>query len=406
MKKLVISLFLMVFAGIIEAQTIHWLTFIDTKDERVGKIDVLGRQVLYSHFINEVNAALSEEGYDADVQDFYDYKMTPENCKAAVELLRVDPKDIIVFYYIGHGGRPTTDTGYMKEHPYPQMCLGQWNQNKYIPLEWVNKMLSSKGARLSVTIGMCCNSLSNITIKDGPTFTPNYGAADMSSNKIKRIQELFLNYKGSVLATSASPTQTSGCFPTPLGVIDRYTTVLCNIFDNSLDNLDVELNWDLLLGSIGRIINEKTDGDQTPIFETHLQKVSGQKTAPKRQAPTQQQVQQTKQQQTPSSTKQKGNGDDWINSINSKLRSLINVEIGENNRQKLEAQLNDLLAPNAVVRILGQDSETVIDKEEASDFLGRLATSRLLLYVSVEEGTFDSNHRIKTLKVREYYKKK
>ena len=49
----------------------------------------------------------------------------------------------------------------MRTHPYPQMCLAQHDENKFIPLEWVDKQLKSKGARLSVTIGMCCNNLDN-----------------------------------------------------------------------------------------------------------------------------------------------------------------------------------------------------------------------------------------------------
>ena len=101
MKKLFSAICLLLSVVAVEAQTIHWITFIDTNDENVGKIDVLGRKVLYSHFINEVNAALAPVGYSSDIQDFYGDKVTPENCKSTVELLRVsNPDDIIVFYYI------------------------------------------------------------------------------------------------------------------------------------------------------------------------------------------------------------------------------------------------------------------------------------------------------------------
>lgn len=388
-----------------EAQTIHWLTFIDTKDERVGQIDVLGRKVLYSHFVNEVNAALAPKGYISDIQDYYDNKVTPENCKAAIQLLRINnPDDIIVFYYIGHGGRPITDTGYMMEHPYPQMCLAQHDERKFIPLEWVYEELSSKGARLSITIGMCCNNLSNISIKEGPTFSPNYGTTYMSGTKLARIQDLFLNVKGNVLSTSASPTQTSGCFKSDFGIIDRYTTVLCDIFNSALDDYSKTLTWDDLLESISSIIDKNTNGEQTPIHETHLAVV----TAPRTKTPvvpTQQQVQQAKQQQTPNTTKQQGNGDEWINSLSDKLGTLINVNVAEYDRIELEKRLNGLFADNAQVRILSQDSDVAIDREDANTFLGRLATSRLLLKIAVVEGSFDSNNKIKSLKVREIYKK-
>lgn len=406
MKKLFSAICLLLSVVAVEAQTIHWITFIDTNDENVGKIDVLGRKVLYSHFINEVNAALAPVGYSSDIQDFYGDKVTPENCKSTVELLRVsNPDDIIVFYYIGHGARPITDPGYMMEHPYPQICLQtKFPESKFIPLEWIYKQLSTKGARLTVTIGMCCNSLANISIKDGPTFSPNYGPTYMSGKKLDRIQDLFLRAKGNVISTSASPTQTSGCFKSDFGIIDRYTTVLCDIFNSALDSYDKTLTWDDLLEAISTIIDKNTNSEQTPIHETHLVTASIPK--PKTpNVPTKQQVQQTQQKQTPGTTKQQGNGDEWINDLTNKLGTLINVNVGEYDRKQLEGNLNSLFAPGAQVRILGQDSNTSVDREDAQVFLGRLATSSLLLKVAVVEGEFDSNNRITSLKVRELYKK-
>ncbi len=410
MKRLFFLLSLIAMLSAAQAQTIHWLTFIDTNDSRVGEIDVRGRKVLYGYFINEVNAALAPKGYKSHVLDFYGDATTPANCKAAVRNLRVDPEDIIVFYYIGHGGRPNTDVEYMKQHPYPQMCmqLEKFPESQFIPLEWVYKELSSKGARLSVTIGMCCNSLSNISIKSGPAFTPNYGATYMSDNKIARIQDLFLGVKGSVIATSASPTQTSGCFESDFGVVDAYTTVLCDIFETQLKEIDGTLTWDVLLGSISRIIDSNTGGNnvpfkdrQTPIHETHLVAAS----QPATTTPT-----------TPSQTEvPKGQGSSendgsdvglqgFVNFLSDAFDVLINTNVDEMERIELEQKLNTLFARNAVVRIVGQDGKTLVNKESASVFLGRLATSRLLLKVVPVDIAFDGNS-ITELYVQEVYRK-
>lgn len=405
MKKIVSSICLLLAVMTVQAQTIHWLTFIDTTDENVGKVDVTGRQVLYSNFINEVNAALAPKGYSTDIMDFYGNKVTPENCKAAVQQLRIsNPNDIIVFYYIGHGGRPNTDEAYMKAHPYPQMCMAQWNESKFIPLEWVYKELSSKNARLCVTIGMCCNSISNMSIKDGPKFTPNYGSSYMSGNKLARIQELFLGAKGNVLATSASPTQTSGCFSTDFGVVDCYTTVLCSIFKNSLDELNGPLTWNELLEAISSIIDKNTNGEQTPIHNLNL--IDAPVPRPSTPSvPTKEQVEETKKQQTQNTTIEQGDDSDWVNELTNMFGVLINTELSEDKRIEIEQVLNTLFVDNAQVRVLAQDSNTIIDREDADVFLGRLATSRLLLRVSVVEGSFDSNGKIKSLKVREVYRK-
>lgn len=405
MKKLLLLVCFLLAVVAVDAKTIYWLTFIDTNDKNVGEIDVLGREVLYNHFIDEVNAALAENGYEADVQDFYGNKVTPENCKSAIELLRVTSEDIVVFYYIGHGGRPSTDAEYMKKHPWPQMCMSQRDENKYIPLEWVHKTLGSKGARLAVTIGMCCNSLSNISIKEGPKFSPNYGATYVGSNKMKRIQDLFLNATGSVLATSASPKQTSGCLRSDFGVVDAYTTVLCTIFDKALDSYEQTLTWNDLLNNISYIVNEKTDGEQTPIHDVSGLTASAKPIRTKPVTPTQSQIQNTKQQQTPSTTKQSGNGDDWINDLTSIFDALVNTSIDEEKRMQLADDIKVLFSSNAKVNALGQDETTSVDTESSADFLDRISTSHIILKVIVKEGSFDNNNRITKLKVKEVYKK-
>jgi hypothetical protein len=79
--------------------------------------------------------------------------------------------------------------------------------------------------------------------------------------------------------------------------------------------------------------------------------------------------------------------------------------VGEYKRIQLEKSLNTLFANDAQVRIIAQDGETIVDREDADVFLGRLATSSILLNVAVTEGTFDSSGKIASLKVREIYRK-
>ena len=443
MKKIIPILIYFVLAFTNQAQTIHWLTFIDTTDPNVGQIDVYGRNMLYGYFINEVNGALAEKGYKSDIQDFYRYQVSPDNCKQAVEMLTVtDPEDIIVFYYIGHGGRPSADADYIRKHPYPQMCLAQHNPDKYIPLEWIDKQLRKKGARLTVTLGMCCNNISNeISIKDAPNFTSSYSPIFMTANKRKRIQELFLNTKGNVLATSASPGQTSGCFqiapdnplfPNPANYRDRYTYAICSFFKTELDKCNQSLDWNDFLGLISKFVNHYSNGQQTPINEVHIAKA----TAPsviKPAVPTSQEIQETKKKQSQVPTRKKENSksqtssnaqplvnsqresinvvmneNSWKNDLTNYLTMLINTSLSDEDRQKLESQLSSILfADTATIRFLGHNSETVIDRADASDWLGLLATNPdgHILKVVVEEGTLDSNKRIKDLKVREIYKK-
>lgn len=423
MKKTLLTVCTALMCFFADAQTIHWMTFIDTTDPNVGKVDVYGRQMLYGYFINEVNAALELKGYNSDIQDFYGSRVTPENCKDAVDMLEVsDPNDIIVFYYIGHGARPATDSDYMKEHPYPQMCMAQHDEDKFIPLEWVCDQLSSKGARLSVTIGMCCNSISsNVSVKEEPNFSPNYGATYLSGNKIQRIQELFLNTKGNIIATSSSPRQTSGCVqvggPQPCHPIlamqnpqwfrDWYSFAICCFFYTQLDKYKDTLNWDDFLGMVSEFVDTNTRGSQTPIYDIYPAKVVSEQ----RKDVKPNTIEETQKKQTSGGVIKRGDEGStaWINELTNHLNTLIKVSLSNSERHTLEVRLCEtLFAENAVVKFLAQDSDAVIDKSGVSDWLGLLATnpSGRIIKVIVEEGTFDSNNRIETLKVREIYKQK
>lgn len=190
MRKILLTLSLLLITIMSQAQTIHWLTFIDTRDDRVGEVDVLGRKVLYGRYVNLINAALASKGYTAKIYDYFDTRLSPENCKAAIQNLRCQPNDIIMFYYIGHGGRAINDNSTV----YPQMCMGQSYDDKMIPLTWVYNQLKAKGARLNVVIGMCCNSETRgMTSKMAPSFSPNEGNTYMANEEAARIQELCLN---------------------------------------------------------------------------------------------------------------------------------------------------------------------------------------------------------------------
>lgn len=402
----------------LQSQTIHWLTFIDTTDSNVGAIDVYCRQMLYRYFIDEVNSALRLKGYKCDIQDFTGYNVSPSQCKSAIKRLKItNPDDIVVFYYIGHGVRPSTNREYVKEHPFPQMCLAQGidNEDMFIPLEWVDEQLSSKGARLAVTIGMCCNNFnSDVSIKDDVNYSPNYGPTTLSPNKIKRIQELFLNNKGHVIATSASPGQTSESIfigpyiNIPASYRDVYTYAIYQFFRYNLNNYSKTLNWDSFLGEISRLVDSKTGGRQTPIHRVHTSS-SDKPTTPKPTVPTASEIQKTKQTQQASTTVKQGenNGDNWISNLGNYLSTLINTSVSDSERQALESRLlSELFAKDAVVRFLPQDSDTSIDKSSVADWLGLLSTNPngRIINVTVVEGQLDTDKKIKSLKVREAYK--
>ena len=172
---------------------------------------------------------------------------------------------------------------------------------------------------------------------------------------------------------------------------------------------------------ISGFVDSNTRGAQTPIYDIYPAKVTStpkpskssqttKSSEPVKPKPvTEKQIVDTQNKQTPSQTIQKGDDGsrDWINELTNHLSTLINVSLADSERQTLEMKLSEkLFAENAVVKFLAQDSDTVIDKAEVCDWLGILATNPngRIIKVIVEEGTFDANKKIKTLKVREIYK--
>lgn len=394
MKKLIfIFMLCLLWSTGVYAKTIHWLTFIDTMDRNVGEIDKSSRQLLYSRWIDLVNSTLKNNGYSVDIIDVYDSKTTPENCKTIVNNLNCGAEDIVVFYYIGHG---TENTGASR---FPLMLMGQVNPNKFIPLSWVHKALKSKGARLTVTIGMCCNARQGVAGRVDPTFSANYGNTYVSEEQSNCIKKMFLNYRGDILITSASPNESSWACGTPIGPTDYFTYRLIDQFNNELPELS-NPTWNSMMESIKEDVyndvsnnvglqNQAPGSTQTPIWETNLTSAS----AP---SPT-----------TPDkpNTERVSDKSEMLNTLTNVMSYLSSTKVSPKERITLVGKVEQAFTSNAIVRIMSQDGNVVIDKENISIFLGRIATSRLLENVIVVDATANDSG-INSLRVREVYKKR
>lgn len=404
MKKVLLLLSMLLMTAMTNAQTIHWLTFIDTTDDNVGQIDVLGRKVLYGRYINLINAALASKGYTTNIQDYYGSRLSPENCKVAIQNLRCQPNDIIMFYYIGHGARAVNDNS----TKYPQMCMGQSYNEKLIPLEWVNNQLKAKGARLSVVIGMCCNSEDRaVTSKISPQFSPNNNNTYMTDLEAERIQELCLNYKGNVIVTSASPGQTSKCAESNLGYFDTYTNVYVHVFDDLMKGT-INPSWDELLEYTKKAVNNVSKSTQTPIYETHLTKVSVPQQNVKREVPKKE-VEKSNDTETNATSAEsddnEGSTENTLILLEYYLDYLIDTSISEEKRIDMEESVTNYFGQYFTqVKVLSQDNDVVIDKSSFEDFTGRVATSRLLRKVAIAGVQKNVNGK-EVLLVKEIYKK-
>lgn len=400
MKKLAI-LFLMLLGSIVtqvQAKTIHWLTFIDTTDPHVGETDQNTRKILYARWIDLVNASLKEQGYDVNIIDIYGSKTSPENCKNIVNDLDCDSDDIVVFYYVGHGTENTATSR------FPLMLLAQSNVNKFVPHDWVHKTLKSKGARLTVTITMCCNARQGAPGRIAPTFNANYGNSYIDQDMSESIKKMFLNYKGDIKITSASPAESSWSCDSNIGPTDFFTINLLDQFNNVLPTKS-NPDWNSMMNDIKKDVYEDVricegiqrrfpGSTQTPIWENNL--ISTNRPSVTKPTPPIIDEGQSKDDRTIIKTE-----------LDRVLSFLSSINIDERERIDTANRIKQLFETNLTVRIMSQDGNIVVDKEPISSFLGRISTnSGLLMNVSVVDFDINKDGRISSLKVREILKKR
>lgn len=403
MKRIafVIMMLVCTFASQLEAKTIHWLTFIDTTDPNVGEVDLNTRKILYSRWIDVVNATLKEQGYDIDVIDVYGSKTSPENCKNIVNDLDCgsDGEDIVVFYYIGHGTENTNTS------VFPLMLMAQSNPNKFIPLEWVHDTLRKKGARFTLTIGMCCNARQGAPGKIAPSFSVNYGNAYVDSNMSESIKKMFLNYRGDLIVASASPAESSWACNSNIGPTDFFTLNLLIQFVNELPEKS-NPDWLSMLEEVKNSVSEdvRTCEDiqrrfpgttQTPFWKSKNGISSASR--PRQTTPT------------PPPTPKPDTDDRTImkTQLDRVLSYISSSNVDANQRMAAVSKIKPAFSNDLVVRIMSQDGNIVVDKESISTFLGRISTdSGLLMNVSVVDFGVAQDGRINSLKVREVIKKR
>lgn len=386
MRKVILFLMLTLFwCPSMNAKTIHWLTFIDTEDKNVGSADRFTRNLLYARWIEVVNAVLKDNGYSIDIHDVYGNTLTPEKCKNEVNNLSCNSDDIVVFYYIGHG---TENTGTSK---FPLMFMGQSNWNKLVPLSWVHDTLKRKGARLTITIGMCCNARQNATGRVSPSFATNFGNAYVDSEMEICIKKMFLNYSGNLIATSASPAESSWtCAYDENNMTDYFSFNLVDLFTTSLPNAS-NPSWEMLLKKIKEIVYEDVKSNpyiqrkypgttQTPMWESNLSSAD----SPRKTPPAPPVVQ------------------DDLAALNKIFAYMSSTSVSETERLQVAAKVKKMLPSDMIVKIMSQDGNVVVDKVLLPRYLYRIASSRLLINVSVVSL---SSAGTPSMKVREVYKK-
>lgn len=375
---LVLVAFSAIFAG---AKNIYWLKFVDTDDRHIGKMDQSSLHAFNTHVMNVVNASLASDGYTAVNKEYTGSDTSPENCTRTVSDLTCSSDDIIVFLYMGHGGRSTRESG--EEHPWSQMWLAQNNPEKMVPVEWVHKQLKAKGARLCLVVTMCCNSEDpGISPKASPKFLTNFGATKLASEEMNAIRKLFLGYKGDVIITSSKAKESSW------GPTSDNLDFFSDAFIRSFESLGNNSSWNSFFSDVcakttatiengvwedenGRIIKVT----QHPFFKTNVVPTDMPNDKVNPEVPDKPDVVEDRDDKT--------NLDDVFGELFSYLN---NKSLDLNTRRELWDMIKSECSSNAIVKFISQDGEMIIDRKPIDKYARRLMTSNIILLAVVPKG--------------------
>lgn len=128
-----------------------------------------------------------------------------------IQSMQPDKNDIVIFVYSGHGFRWNDQVD-----PYPQLALvtDDYTDIKktgnYVALSDIDRELTAKGARLTIVLADCCNSIygepSPLPLSSNTLLSR--GNTNLST---ERLRSLFMKTQGHLLCSAAAPGEVSWC---------------------------------------------------------------------------------------------------------------------------------------------------------------------------------------------------
>lgn len=392
MKKICFLLLLsLTLVQSVQAQTLHAIVFANTKcpgNPRKPNDPGIGASVMcdYQRMRIELETIATFCGYK---KDFQMYEGSPQNfCRDKLEYalnnLKCGQDDIVFFYYSGHGGR----SGVEKKDSFPHMQLvvdpyrTAWKAKDYYPLSQVLKRIKAKHPRLTIVMGDLCNSVSDaIPIKD---VTSMRGVTKVSKIPCEFYRALFLKVKGSIIATSSSPEESSSGNDVIGGLFTASFTEALQIMITE----NMKPDWYTLFEGSKIRTRARTGGEQNPYWELDIH--------PADEAPAHDVLDNPEPVTPPVQT----------DGIDTYLTTIGNDHTPINERIRLiDVVLSKFFSsPKAKVEVVGKDGKTIVATKYADMYLNNLSIARKLVKVVTVNQEVNGSGKLISLKVHEMYK--
>ena len=183
-------LWLIVATSYSSAATLHAIIVADINDWSVGESVKTDRKK-----IKRLAESISRyTGLTLKTYDIYGHQLSHHKVMTTLNGLSVGRKDVVFFYYAGHGGNSDVGTGW----PFMDLKGGRFE------LKEVHSTLKSKNPRFFLVIGDTCNNF-----KGNFSITESRGGQGGEGSRTENYKQLFLNYRGYIMASSSEPGQSS-----------------------------------------------------------------------------------------------------------------------------------------------------------------------------------------------------
>lgn len=187
-----------------DASTLHLIVVANTNVSDIGAACAKDMANLNSEF-GGIARVLGMK-YDPNLIQGRNYSKA--NLANLMRSFKPGSDDVVVFVYTGHGFRFDDQQDY---YPNMDLCPTSYDDpmKNYVAVSDVYKELVAKGARLSLVFSDCCNNEIGETT---PLVNTNTLFSRSNNNfDIKKLERLFVDASGSLIATAASPGEVSWC---------------------------------------------------------------------------------------------------------------------------------------------------------------------------------------------------
>jgi len=344
------------------AKTIHAIAFCNTNDAKIGQAAVVSHDM----FNNELSNLAYLLNYEYDFVDFVGNECSKENLEKKISSVTSTPEDIIVFYYFGHGTRAEGQTS-----PFPQMCLKYeiYDQDKFMPVQYVINRLEKQPAHLKLIVSMCCNNVvGGVSPKN--TMCEAMGPTSLNRINIENYKKLFNDFTGTLAITGSEPGQYSWCNSQYGGIFDVVFWAAMEAVGNNQLPADWNSIFSAVQGKTDELAYRSTNPPthQKPYFEikkggvkhdTDTRDDKGYNPHERREGPK----------------------------TNDDLQNAISKMIGTSDANRRIEMVDDIISKyfsgdnSVIVQLYGRNMQTVIDTMDIESYLRSVALSGNILRV-------------------------